>query len=103
MQTRARRPCHKMINSLAIIGKPFIPGWNDPGAALRPFISDLILIVAIVAVLLTPFFTKRSNAASALVALAGVIVAMIALFFSDASAIVGLQFRGLLVSDHTAV
>src|SRR2546423_7175976 len=88
---------------LAIIGKPFIPGWNDPGASLRPFIAELILIVTIVAVLLTPFFTRKSNIATALVALAGIIIAMISLFFADASAVIGPQFRGLLVSDPTAV
>src|SRR5438552_4101935 len=92
-----------MIYALADIGKPFIPGWNDAGAALRPFIGELLLIVAIVAVLLTPFFIKRSNVASGLVALAGVVLALLVMLMVHPSRIMGPEFRGLLVSDPVAV
>ena len=39
------------------IEKPFVPGWSGGGMGLKPFIGELWLIGAIVAVLLTPFFT----------------------------------------------
>ena len=47
------------------IGLPYIPGWDD----LRPFVADLWLVAVAVAVLLTPFFTRRSNTACAVVVL----------------------------------
>src|SRR5438552_3729735 len=56
-----------MTHALAAIGLPFIPGWVE----LRPFVVDLWLIVTIVAILLAPFFTTRSNVACALDVLAG--------------------------------
>ena len=86
---------------LAAIGLPFIPGWTE----LRPFVADLWLILTIVAVLITPFFTQRSNIACALVALAGVVLA----FVSQLAVAIHSQahpelmhdyFRGLLVADH---
>lgn len=91
-----------MTHLLVAIGTPFIPSWDAPGYALRPFAGELWLIAAIVAVLLTPFFVKRSNAPTAFVALAGLTVALISVLFV-VPAEGGLQFRGLLVSDHVAV
>ncbi|HYO08223.1 MAG TPA: NADH-quinone oxidoreductase subunit N [Tepidisphaeraceae bacterium] len=86
-----------MLIGLAAIGLPFIPGW----AQLRPFVGDLILIGATVAVLLAPFFAvRRTNLTCAIVALAGV-----ALAFAAQLAVVlaggddGLHFRGILVAD----
>ncbi len=85
-----------MILSLAAIGNPFIPGWTE----LRPFIAELTLICTIVAVLLTPFFTKKSNVACALVALIGLGVALASLLLvgPDAGAQIK-QFSPMLVAD----
>ncbi len=84
--------------SMLAMGLPFIPGWDQ----LHPFIADLILIATIVAVLLTPFFTRMANAACAIVALAGVGLALLALLvFGGGSP--GLYFRGLLVADQFAM
>jgi NADH-quinone oxidoreductase subunit N len=85
---------------LANIGKPYIPGWGDLG----PFVAECWLIATIVAVLLTPFFTRRSNLATALVSLAGVAVAMVSLLYYGVTADATVQpLRGILVSDHVAV
>jgi len=92
-----------MITLLAEIGKPFIPGWNTAGASLHPFVAELTLIVTIVAVLLTPFFAKRSNAASGMVALLGVIAALAIMLWVHPARIVGSEFRGLLLNDSVAV
>ena len=78
-------------------GAPFIPDW----AQLRPFVAELCLTGTIVAVLLSPFWSKRSNAVSGLVALIGLAVSLIALLG------VGLgtpafQLRGMLVADSFA-
>ena len=88
-----------MLDTLAAIGLPFIPGWGE----LRPFIADLILIGTICAVLITPFFTRPqfSNAATGVVALAGVTIAFLALLVFRTGTI-GPHFRGLLVADHFA-
>src|SRR3954452_15459726 len=94
-----------MTSVLAAIAKPFIPGWDTPGGlGLKPFIGELWVIATIVAVLLTPFFTRRSNVACALVSMAGILLAFVSLLAigNDAS-IVGNHFRGLLVVDHFAV
>jgi len=90
---------------LAEIGKPFIPGWNTAGAALHPFIGEIVLIVTIVAVLIVPFFIKRSNAASGMVALLGVVAALVIMLcvHPARASSMGEQFRGLLVSDPVAV
>jgi len=86
-----------MHATLAAIGLPFIPGWEE----LRPFIADVWLIVTIVGILLTPFFTARSNIACAAVALAGVALAFISqLAFASGQGVVGQHFRGLLVADQ---
>jgi NADH-quinone oxidoreductase subunit N len=88
----------------AAIDKPFVPGWTDPGVGLRPFAPELWLIGAIVAVLLVPFFTRRSNIACGATALIGLIVALLAtLIVGTSEGVVGLHFRGLLVVDPVAV
>src|SRR5690606_15771183 len=80
---------------LAIIGSPFIPGWDQ----LRAFVPELCLIGTIIAALLTPFFTTRegANRATALVALAGLVLAFVSLLLVRDTE--GLYFRGLLVAD----
>src|SRR5688572_32559942 len=85
--------------TLAAIGSPYIPAWTD----LRPFVADLWLIATVVAVLLTPFFTRRSNAACALVTLAGLGLALLSLLLvrNDAVQPAG-RLWPMLVSDHVA-
>ena len=88
-----------MTCTLAAIGLPFIPGWDQ----LRPFIADLCLIGTIVAVLLTPFFVQRSNLACGMVALAGVALAFVSqLALASGNDVVGEHFRGMLVADQFA-
>jgi NADH-quinone oxidoreductase subunit N len=84
---------------------PFIPDWTTPGYGLRPFTPELILVAAIIAVLLTPFFTPaRSNRPTGLVALAGLGLAFLAtLWIGAAPESIGLHFRGMLLFDHVAV
>ena len=85
---------------LAAIDKPFIPPWTE----LRPFAPELWLIAAIVAVLIAPFFTRKSNAICALVALAGLGLALIsALVVGVDEGVVGTHFRGMFVADHLSV
>ena len=94
---------------LSAIGAPFIPHWNEilphgGDGFLKPFVADLWLIVTIVAVLITPFFTRKSNIACALVALAGLTGALLCLLVVGAgSDVTGTHFRGLLVIDGFAV
>ena len=84
---------------LAAIGQPILPNWT----MLSPFVAELVLIGAIVATLVSPFFTtRRSNTIAGLVALAGLITALAALLIirpTDA----GFMFGGMLVSDAVAV
>ncbi len=87
-----------MLSALAAIGLPFIPS----GSELRPFAPDLWIIATIIAVLLTPFFVKRSNAACALVALVGLIVALISLIVGGMPSPKS-YFVGMLVIDPFAV
>lgn len=84
---------------LADILKPFIPGWNQ----LSPFIAECWLIVTLVAVLITPFFARRSNLACAAVALAGLVIALIALITVGVPASAATAFKGMLVADHFAL
>src|SRR5436190_9058284 len=89
-----------MLHTLAAIGLPFIPGWEQ----LRPFIADLWLIVTIVGILIAPFFTTRSNIACALVALGGVSIAFVLqLAVGTGQSVVGEHFVGLLVADQFAI
>jgi NADH-quinone oxidoreductase subunit N len=88
------------MNLLAVIDKPFIPAWSE----LRAFAPELWLIVTIVAVLLTPFFTRKSNAICALVAIAGLSVALLsALIVNTSGTVIGEHFRGLLVADQLSL
>ncbi len=85
-----------MTLSLAAIGNPYIPGWTD----LRPFIAELTLIGTIIAVLLTPFFTRKSNVACALVALVGLATALVSLLVVGPDAGKDIQaFAPMLVAD----
>src|SRR5438270_5357659 len=86
---------------LAQIGAPFIPHWPQ----LRPFVAEMWLIATIVAVLITPFFTRKSNITCALVALAGLAAALLSLLVvaSHPVEIRGPYLRGLLVSDEFAI
>ncbi|HVT88428.1 MAG TPA: NADH-quinone oxidoreductase subunit N [Tepidisphaeraceae bacterium] len=80
-----------------MIDKPFIPAWNE----LRAFAPELWLIAAIVAVLLTPFFARRSNIVCALVALLGMGAALIAAIVVGVDETsYGPHFRGLMVADQ---
>src|SRR6476620_8714756 len=90
---------------LAAIDKPFIPGWDTPGGlGMRPFIGELWIIATIVAVLITPFFTRRSNVACALVAMVGLAIAFISvLTLGNDPHVAGTYFRGLLVADSFAI
>ena len=94
---------------LSAIGAPFIPHWNEAfphsgDGFLKPFVADLWLIVTIVAVLVTPFFTRKSNLACALVALAGLTGALLCLLVvGQGPEVVGVHFRGLLVIDGFAI
>src|SRR5271169_914623 len=83
-----------MLTLLAQIGAPLVPGLDQ----LRPFLPELWLIAAIVAVLIVPFFTRRSNSICGLVALCGVILAVCSLSNTPPAE----HFRGLLVFDGVA-
>src|SRR5687767_15897896 len=88
-----------MPSLLAAVGSPFIPGWGD----LRPFVAELWLIVAIIAVLLTPFFVRRPNFITALVALAGLSLALVSLVLvAPTEADPTHRFAPMLVSDGVA-
>src|SRR5438309_11556833 len=87
------------MNLLSSIGAPFIPQWSE----LRAFSVELWLIVTIVAVLLTPFFVRKSNYACAAVALVGLLLALISLLaIGSGTDVTGPHLRGLLVSDAFA-
>src|SRR4051812_25523868 len=89
-----------MMTVLSAIGDPFIPNW----AELRPFAAELWLIATIVAVLLTPFFIRRPNAACATVALGGLVLAFISLLVIGAGPdVAGVHLRKLLVMDRFAM
>lgn len=87
------------MSSIAAIGIPYIPGLDD----LRPFVAELWLVATVVAVLLTPFFIRRSNVPCALVALAGLALALVSLVAVGADAgETASRFRPMLVSDGVA-
>ncbi len=88
---------------LATIDRPFIPSWAGE-YGLRAFAPELWIIATIVAVLIAPFFTKRSNSLCAGVSLIGLLLALIStLTIGVDNDIVGPHFRGMLVADHFAV
>jgi NADH-quinone oxidoreductase subunit N len=87
------------MHLLAAIDKPFIPAWTE----LRPFAPELWLVATILAVLLAPFFARKNNVLCALVALAGLTLALISAIAVGTDGIVGPHLRGLLVADHMSV
>src|SRR4029453_8264995 len=88
-----------MMLTGAAIGLPYIPGWED----LRPFVADLWLVATAVAVLLTPFFTRRSNTAGAMVVLAGLTLALVSLIAVGSAAWTSeARVRLMLVTDAVA-
>src|SRR5687768_2647943 len=92
-----------MLQLLAEIREPFIPGWSG-AYGLRPFAPELWIIGTIVAVLLAPFFSRRSNILCAGVSLIGLTIALVsAVVISINGDDVGTHFRGLLVADNFAV
>jgi NADH-quinone oxidoreductase subunit N len=92
-----------MITLLAEIKEPFIPTWAGE-YGLRAFAPELIVIGTIIAVLLAPFFSRRSNVLCAVVSLIGLAMALgAALLIGVDDDVTGTHFRGLLVADHFAV
>lgn len=81
-------------------GSPFIPAWTD----LRPFVAELWLIGAMVAVLIAPFFsTRKANLLCPLVTLVGLFLALVSmLIVGTGPEITGEHLRGLLVFDGMA-
>src|SRR5437763_12857130 len=88
----------RLFPILGDIGAPVMPA----GPELAPFAPELVLVATIVGVLLTPFFTKRSNAAAALVSLAGLLIALVSLIWSKDAGL-GERFIPMLINDHYAV
>ncbi|HEV7300990.1 MAG TPA: NADH-quinone oxidoreductase subunit N [Tepidisphaeraceae bacterium] len=89
-----------MPSVLSIIGQPFIPGW----AELRPFVAEAWLIGTMIAVLLAPFFTRRVNLVSPIIALAGLALGLLSMVLvGNGDAIIGEHFRGLLFIDGAAI
>jgi NADH-quinone oxidoreductase subunit N len=84
-----------MLWTLGQIGAPFVPSWDQ----LRPFLPELWLVAAIVAVLIVPFFVRRANSVCGVVALCGVVLAVCSLSSTN----YGEHFRGLLVFDGVAL
>src|SRR5437879_4302651 len=88
-----------MLTTLAAIGVPFVPGWVE----LRPFVAEMLIVATIIAVLVTPFFSRRANLLCGGVTLAGLIAALLALLLVGAGPdVIGEHFRGLLVFDRVA-
>jgi len=80
-----------------------LPVWGGTaGQELRPFVAELILVGTIVAVLLSAFWGKRSNAVAGVVSLGGITLALVGLLVVRPTE-AGEQFRGMLVSDNFAV
>src|SRR5207237_1890863 len=64
-------------------------------------VADLWLVATIVAVLITPFFFRRANAACALVALGGLLLALVSLLAVGPGQ-GSERFRPMLVADGAA-
>lgn len=80
---------------------PYIPAWHD----LRPFAGDVTLIVTLVAVLIVPFFTRRPTLAVGVVALVGLVIAMVSLAAvgpSDPAQSAAGRFAPMLAADGLA-
>lgn len=83
-----------------MIQAPYIPPWQE----LRPFVGEIWLVLAMIGVLLTPFFTRKSNAACALVSLAGLGLGFVGICVVAGNGVeAGSYFRGMLVSDTFAL
>lgn len=78
-----------------MIDKPFIPSAFE----LRPFSAEIVLILTIIAVLLAPFFTRRSNALCAAISIVGLLIALVLEVFLGTGGQFGDRFRGLLIVD----
>src|SRR4051794_31589515 len=87
---------------LAAIDKPFIPGWAGAGTGMRPFAGELVLIATIIAVLIAPFFSKKSNILCAAISIVGLLIALALEIFVGTGGQPGEYFRGLLVVDSFA-
>ncbi|CAN5351367.1 NADH-quinone oxidoreductase subunit N [soil metagenome] len=87
---------------LAAIERPFIPGWAGAGTGLRPFAGEMVLIATVIAVLIAPFFTKRSNVLCAGISIVGLLIALMFEIFVGTGGQSGEYFRGLLVVDRFA-
>ncbi len=88
-----------MLIPTAQIGPPFIPA----GSELRPFLPELWLIATIIAVLIVPFFVRRTGPACAAAALIGTLFALISLLWVGLDpASIGPHFRGFLIFDSVA-
>lgn len=86
-----------MLGMLAI-GDPFIPSFTQ----VQPFVAELCLIAGVVATLLAPMLSARSNLASGIIAFLTLATAMVVLFFSGGQPM-GSALRGMLLSDPLAV
>jgi NADH-quinone oxidoreductase subunit N len=78
----------------ALIGRPYIPGWNDLG----PFLAECSLIATLVSLLIAPFFARRRNLACSFVALAGLVLALVLLLAYGVPSD-GQRLGGILLSD----
>ena len=82
---------------LLAISNPVLPNWTD----LRPFVAEAWLIAAMVAVLITPFFTRRLNWPCAAIALAGLALAFLSnLLLALSPEPLGQHLAGMLVADQ---
>lgn len=88
---------HTLLGALDL-SRPYIP----TALQLKPFIAELILIGTILAVLLSPFVARRSNATAGLIALGGLLAALLALLLVQPLA-PSIELRGMLISDNLAV
>src|SRR4051812_28135697 len=91
-----------MLSIAATTSSPFLPTWNTPGYALRPFPSEILLTLTLLSVLIAPFFAKKPNLAAGAISLAGLLFAISSLFILGPTD-PGLHFRGLLLSDHVSL
>ncbi len=79
-----------------MIGQPFIPDWSQ----LRVFAPELWLIGGIIAVLLAPFFTQKSNRICGAIALLALVAALVSSWTSHSA---GGYFRNMLLVDGVSV
>lgn len=87
-----------MLGNLLAIGAPFIPSFQD----LRPFAPELWLIGGIIAVLLAPLMLRKTNLASAVIALVAMGAALLSVVFGN-DGTVGSALRGMLLVDSVSL